>query len=372
LRLGTASDQEKLRREIAGQIKRLADEAASKTITGDTATVELDRIKALQAILAALPQRPTFPLVWAAAIGTICLIGASLAWSIHIPRTRVQLDLTTAAVVARVDNDFSWHGSWRLSPDRAQLQNLTDLVLPPEYRDLQSLAHEGSLELNVQGGNVRLRRLFVGRGAELQIAHNETGSTAIVIRGAPFRADIDVSGSVTGSAGTAPGKSLPLHKLDPVGDFAFQYDRHDAVPALLNVSPLDVLTLSEMAVAGLSFFQEQADGTQASTFFSQIIYGKLTITATGEHIPLPAGATLHLDDARGLVAALRVAPKSIQLKFAGTASGVTLGAGDFSRNLKPTILEWLFHEQRLGFFWAVVTFLWGIAWSVRTLWAGSG
>jgi hypothetical protein len=94
------------------------------------------------------------------------------------------------------------------------------------------------------------------------------------------------------------------------------------------------------------------------------------MTDTGERIPLAPAAALLLSEANGLVGALQVTPNNLRLKFEGTASEVKLGTGDFARNLKPSILDWLFHQQKLGFFWGAITFLWGMAWSARKFFSG--
>lgn len=194
------------------------------------------------------------------------------------------------------------------------------------------------------------------------------------MRGAPFRGDFDVSGAVAGRAGPTPGASLPPQRFDPdtpPARFGFQYDGRGALPALIHELPADTLRLSEITVSGLGFFEERVDGTQASTFTSQIISGTLTVTDTGEHISLAPAAALRLADARGLVTALQVTRANVQVKFEGTASDVTLGTNNFARNLKPTILEWLFHQQKLGFFWGAITFVWGIFWSARRFFSGN-
>jgi hypothetical protein len=366
-------DPADLRRGIEREIKRLAGEAGAKAISGDSPSPEVDRINELQSVLAALPQANRFPLLWAAMIGAVCLIGASLAWSISIPRARVQLTLTTASVVMRLADDFPWDGDWRVKPE-LRLRQFTHLDLPPEYGMPEPLAKEASLDLSATGGTARLRHLFLGNGAAATIASSENGATEIVVQGAPFQGDIDVSGVVSCQAGPDPGTSLPAASFDPEmppGRFGFQYDGRNVLPAVLHVSANDALDLHEIPISGLGFFEERADGTQASTFASQIISGTLTMTDTGKHMPLAPAAALRLLEAHGLVAALRVTPKEIRVKFEGTASGVTLGTGDFSRNLKPTILEWLFHQQKLGFFWGAITFLWGLAWSARKLFSGN-
>jgi len=371
---GPATDPDTLRRDITREIARLAGEAGSRAIGGETATAEVDRIKELQSVLAALPHRESFPLRWGAIIGALCLIVVSLLWTIRIPQTRLQLDLATTSITVRLKDDFSWDGNWRLNPEQVRLQHFTHLDLPPEYGVLEPLTREASLDLNVSGGSVGLRHLFVGHGASLTIASDETGATDMVVREAPFRGDLDVSGTVAGSAGPTPVTSLPPVRFDPdmpPGRFGFQYDGRGALPALLHLSSADTLRFREIAVSGLGFFEERADGTQSSVFASQIVSGTLTITDTGEQIPLVPAAALLLADAGGLVGTLRVAPNNVRVKFEGTASEVKLGTGDFARDLKPTFLEWFFHQQKLGFFWGAITFLWGMAWGARKFFSGN-
>jgi hypothetical protein len=94
------------------------------------------------------------------------------------------------------------------------------------------------------------------------------------------------------------------------------------------------------------------------------------MTDKDEQISLAPGAAVRLANIRGRISALQVKHNNVEIIFEGTANDVTLGTGDFSRNLKPTILEWLFHQQRVGFFWGALTFLWGIAWSAHKLFSG--
>jgi hypothetical protein len=86
---------------------------------------------------------------------------------------------------------------------------------------------------------------------------------------------------------------------------------------------------------------------------------------------LPRAPALLLGNAAGLVSTVRVKPNHVRAKFEGTAAEVKLGTGDFTRNLKPTILDWLFHQQKLGFFSGAITFFWGMAWSARRFFFGS-
>jgi hypothetical protein len=371
---GPATDPGTLRADISREIERVAVQAGAKTMVGDPASAEVDRIKELQSVLAALPQRQTFSLRWAMAIGVVCLIGASLALTIHVPRTRVQFDIVTSSVIIQVADKFNWAGDWRVEPAQVRLQNFTNFDLPPEYGTAESLARGTSLEMNVTDGAVVMRQLMIERGGWLTIAGHETGATEIAAQGAPFSGSLDVYGTVAGHGGLSPGLSLPNAQFDsdtPPGRFGFAYDGRGRLPAALHAWPTDTLRLRRIEVSALSFFEESADQEQDATFASQILSGTLTMTDTGEHIALAPGVALRLTDARGLVAVLKVKHKDVQVKFEGTAGDVTLGNRNFARSLKPTVLEWLLHQQTVGFFWAAITFLWGIAWSTRRLFSGN-
>jgi hypothetical protein len=226
-------------------------------------------------------------------------------------------------------------------------------------------------------GTVRVDDLFFGRGALLTIATNETGTADIVATGAPFRGEMEISGEVSGHGGLGLNEDLPLETFIsdmPPGRFAFKYSGQGArgQPPSIQGLPAEALALSDIEVTNLSFDEEvpKPGAPDHIIFTSQIAAGTITITDTGEKITLNPSATLRLMDVRGRIADLWLGSQEVHVKFEGTANKITLGNDDFARNLKPTILEWLFHQQRLGLFWGALTFLWGIFWSARRLITG--
>lgn len=370
-----AINKHSLRRSVINKIERLATEAGAKAIAGDTPIGDVEQIKALQSVLAGLSEKHSLNNL-AAGIGIACLLSVSIAIALPIPwSTRVQLNLTASSVSLRLKDDLSWHGIWRLEPKRISLENFTRLEIPPEYGQ----RHDTSIELGVDSkGSVRVSDLFFGHGALLTIATQEVGTAEIVVRDAPFHGAIDVSGEVTGHTGLALDEILPQEQFDtnlPPGRFHFWYAGQAAPgqqPPVIHGSPLDTLVLSDIAVADLSFMEEHPKpGRPDETIFaSQIIAGTLTMTDKDEQISLAPGAAVRLANIRGRISAFQVKHNNVEIIFEGTANDVTLGTGEFSRNLKPTILEWLFHQQRVGFFWGALTFLWGIAWSAHKLFSG--
>ena len=127
-----------------------------------------------------------------------------------------------------------------------------------------------------------------------------------------------------------------------------------------------------MQVSGLSFFDERSSGTGELAFASQIERGTLTLTDADEQLTLSRGAALRLGDAHGIVSEMQVGKEGLHITFEGTVATVALGRGDFDHNIKPSLLEWLYHQQKVGFLWGAVTFLWGVIWSARKVLSGSG
>jgi hypothetical protein len=219
------TNRNSLRSAIIREIEVIGREAGAKAIAGETPIADVERLKTLQCVLAALPEK-NIPFSLAVIVSIACLLVASLALAVEVPWARVQLDLTTKAIAMRLGSDLSWHGTWRLDPEQVRLENFTRIVLPPEYGPRS----ESSLELNVQNGSVRVGNLFFDRGSLLTIATSERGATDLVVSGALFRGDIDVSGEVNGHAGPVLNTSLPLERYDsetPPGRFNFIYSGQD-------------------------------------------------------------------------------------------------------------------------------------------------
>ena len=79
------------------------------------------------------------------------------------------------------------------------------------------------------------------------------------------------------------------------------------------------------------------------------------------------GSRLRLEGAEGVISRLTIGPDGAALIFEGEVRSAATGPPGFERQLKPSLLEYLYHQQRLGFFWAVASFIWGLLWSARTL-----
>jgi hypothetical protein len=363
------------RSAITRAIEELAADVGRKAIAGETPSAEIERLHALQAALAALPGRPGRFGLWAGLIGLLCLVVASAALTVRVPRTRLQLDLHTTTATLRLASDLTWDGNWSSAAGGLRVQHFTQLDLPPEYGQQTTSGREQSLDIAAPAGSVRLRHLSIGGGGVLTVSRSSDGGVDIAVLGAPFTGDIDVTGAVLASTDSGAGASLPAETFpedQPPARFGFQYDGRGPVSALLHDRPRDSLVLEEMQVSGLSFFDERSSSTGESAFASQIERGTLTLTDADEQLTLSRGAALRLGDAHGIVSEMQVGKEGLHITFEGTVATAALGRGDFDHNIKPSLLEWLYHQQKVGFLWGAVTFLWGVIWSARKVLSGSG
>jgi hypothetical protein len=367
-------DPQALRAEIGREVSRLAVEAGRKVVAGKSVDEEWARIDALQKIEAALPPAPSRLFLVTIVIGALCLIVASIAWTVRVSSTRVQLDVVTDTVSMQIASDLDWTGSWRLQPASVRLEHFSHFDLPDQYDHQPELKPGASLDLMAPTGDIHLTHLLVSSGALMTLARDEIGATDIVARAASFRGDIDVTGDLSIQAHPPIALSpRTFAKSDPPGRFGFQFTAKTpdgkavtAIPAVLHGQPIDMPVFRDITVSQLGFFEERADGTQ-TTFSSQIISGTLTLTDTDERITLGPAAALRLSRAEGLVSAVKITEKGIEITFEGTSRDVTLGTGVFERDVTPSWLEWLFHQQKLGFLWTAVTFLFGLLWSSHKL-----
>lgn len=359
----------RLSAEIDSEISRLAETAGQKALAGEPVDAEMDRIEALQRVRAALPPPPSHFVVVVVGVGLACLLVASLAWTLPTPTTRIQLVARTTNVTLRLAEPLRWTGDLHLASELIRLQHVSRIDLPPEYVTPTPLAGPAWLNLTIADGRATLRRLMIEKDATVTFVHSQTGTAEIATHGI-MSGELDAAGLVSATMGSTPAGELRLGEVrfdGPPALFGFAADGTGAEPSGLRMPLSQPLVLHDLAVSGLGLMEERADANQRPTFVSALLSGTLTLTDTGEKLVLAEDAALRLLGALGRVTTLRVGGEAITVTFEGTVSGVSLGSGDFARDLKPSILEYLYHQERLQLFWGAITFLWGLFWSARKL-----
>lgn len=357
------------RRKLSQAVAELSSAAAQKVEAGEDVTQELRELEACQKLLAALPSA-TFHRIYPAALtATMCLIVASTTWTVRVPKTKIRLRVKTTTASMRLAAPLEWEGRWRVGGDVVRLHEFARLELPPELSSSEPLTNRAWLD--IVGGSTQLTRLKIDQGALVSVTRSEFGNIEIATLNKAFQGEIQTAGSPRMSAGSAPGRSTLIQlanvEFAPPATVTFFNAGRPAVPARLRVNPSGQIKLSRVAIRGLSLSTETANAEQQPSFSSGIVEGTLTLSDTSEALTLDTGEPLAIGDAIGLISSLEMGPTGIQLSFDGEVRRLSVGVPGFERNLKPTLLEYLYAQKSFGFFWGVVTFLWGLIWSGRKL-----
>lgn len=121
-----------------------------------------------------------------------------------------------------------------------------------------------------------------------------------------------------------------------------------------------------MQTQAIGFVEEFPPGS--GNMESVIGSGELTLLETDRKVILSALDHLTLGKAKSRRLELSKADNGLRVQaiFEGSVSKVLVGTEDFSDNLTPTYLQYLYHQQGLKLFWGALVFLMGIMWRIRS------
>jgi hypothetical protein len=305
--------------------------------------------------------------VAAAIIGVTCLLIAGFAWAMRIPATKVHAALTADAVTFRLADAWHWSGTWRLGEGLFRLDEMDELSLPPELSAQPEL--KGRAWLDAERGQMTLSDLELGPHGTLALLRNPTGSLTILSLNASLRGQAQITGAPAVSAGDAPSRSAALRtaQWDIPGTISFYDAGRGSIPARIELSTSEKITWRNIPIERLSFAYETGGDTEGPAFISGIRSGTVTVSETGEKFTLREKDQLYLDEPAGLIQEMEIGADGLRISFEARVKKASLGVTGFEENLVPTWLSYVYHQERLGFFWGAVVFLWGILWSARQL-----
>jgi hypothetical protein len=357
----------------AGRVRRLrrilsatATAAAEKALAGEPIADELARLKSYEELLE-LARRPTHAnLIAATAIGAACLIIAGFAWALHIPTTKVHGTIVADAVAFGLADAWHWSGNWRLGDGMFRIDEVGELALPPELSAQPEL--KGRAWLDIEHGQLALSDLELGAHGTLALLRNPSGAIHLLSLNAALRGQAQVSGTPVLSAGDAPSRSATLRtpQWDIPGTIAFYDAGRRSVPARIELSAKDKIVWQNIPIERLSFAHE-AGGGEGPAFISGIRSGTVTVSETGEKFTLREKDHLHLEVSSGIIQEIELGSDALRISFEARARKASIGVTGLEENLVPTWLSYVYHQERLGFFWGAVVFLWGMLWSARQL-----
>jgi hypothetical protein len=239
----------------------------------------------------------------------------------------------------------------------------------PEVADVDvklSAAHDGS-----RAGSIMLEPLPLPAGTHVGISYERPDGYRLSLSserrpsGDPqtssnlprFRANLDGPVEMKRS-----GERQRLEHEMPTG---YCFDPSHEVDLNLKLLSTAKSDLTEpLSVSRLSFLKAEAQDAKRprSHRMSTIHSGSLFFEAlNGEERKLRPGEVIEFKESEGELRALELDQDRIVLRFHGSVSGIRRGAGENSRSLMPTWLDWLrARHGGLSVLWGVVIYIFGL------------
>lgn len=297
-------------------------------------------------------------------IAFVCLLIAGLAWTLRIRSTQLSFEVVTRNVSLTLSED--WSSRHQFTPNRVSINNVVKVSAPGLILPRTSDTQEELTTISLEGKKIIVDAISLLSGAKIELSSGDETLNLFVkdspVSGELFveKADIvieteDDSIAISVDSGPEPPETIGFTTAktgaDPVW---FELGRGGKNRWLSGFKSREIGFLEENPPA-------------SGNFESVILSGTVRLPETGKAENLQIWDSLILKGVQSRRVGFSNAKNGIHVLFEGTVSGILVGPQGFEKNLMPTYLEYIYHQQRLTFFWSVVVFLWGMLWSIRNM-----
>ena len=354
-----------LRERLEARRHALAESVAERVLETSLAEVgaDLAALRELEAVIAALPQARPRPPVAPILIGLASVLLVSAAWIIPISalgiRTPIVLEASSSSLELTLARDWRWTGSIDLEPGRLRLEDAAARFSDPALMPDGATADD---DLLIKADRLRMEGLESAAGMRIAFETTPDAGIGVFFRGGHGggAASIAGNGTVTG-AGLARAFAFDVPRQQ-----SFGAPGPSALRASVEFQPARPIELSGMEAAAVTF------GRLASVeegFVSGLRSGLLRLPDSAESHDLLDGQAVQLESFGGRVSRLQIGGDGVELALQGTVSRVAIIGQVSARDLTPSLLSYLYTNQRLAFLFGAISFLWATLWSARRLFA---
>tara|TARA_B100000614_G_scaffold143517_1_gene127592 strand:+ start:91 stop:1185 length:1095 start_codon:yes stop_codon:yes gene_type:complete len=300
----------------------------------------------------------------AAIVGIICVTLAAATQMVRMPSAGITLVAEATSVTFMLADPWRWEHP-ASGAHAIRLENFEAIDLPPTV-----IAKEASGDrdwIDVSGGNLSVASLSLAEGSRVTL-EAEPDAIDLFVVGGRLSGDLTLLGDVEVTAGTDDGGTdsaggARSFALPEIVSFASPGD--GIVPAHILIRDETPLTFQDVRVTSLSFARETPLEAGQTAFRSTIREGQVIVSDTQTVVPLNRGDHLELRGGEGARLVHLGLDESISVAFEGEVERAQLVQAGVHRDLRPTLLEYVYHNERLVFMWSALGFLWGFLWSAR-------
>lgn len=351
-----------LERQRGAYLGRAADALAADP--GADVAAELERVETYGKLIQAGRTAGRRERLIAAVIGIVVVTLAAATQMIRMPSAGITLVAEAASVTFTLADPWRWEHP-ASGAHAVRLENFAEIDLPPTFDTPDTW--EGGRWIDVAGGNLSIASLSLTEDARVTL-EAEADSIDLFVVGGRMSGDLTLLGAVEVEAGTdsrdgetaGGARSFPLPEI-----VSFASPGDGIVPVHILIRDENPLTFQDVRISSLAFARETPLEAGQTVFRSTILEGKVTVSDTRAVVPLNRGD--HLELAGGETARLvhLGLDESIEVAFEGEVERAQLVQAGVRRDLRPTLLEYVYHNERLVFMWSALGFLWGFLWSAR-------
>lgn len=352
MKMPSNSDLRRLRDERIRSLQRhLLEEKL------DNVKEDLEWISVIdQAIVKA---KPHHSIKWSLIIGSLCLILVTISLLIRMP----EVNFKGTFLVQRVNSTVSsnWESSHPIAFRMVDITNLSKLEGPELNLRTQP---SGTFGLRIQSENpIYLNNLMLKQNSKVSIIR-KSENIELLVRDDSISGELMFKGetfiSVTGD--TILEQKTSSSEYNTVNIFSRKVIKD---PIGIIFDRVEDWNLNRLQSSEISFDEEIISSDNVIELQSSVIKGDISVLETGKKLVFDAGDIVVFQDV--VSRRMNIFPDSTAIKVLveGKASTLRGGPKGFVSNLKPTLAEYLFHQQKVAFFYSSFIFLWGVFWSVR-------
>lgn len=287
-------------------------------------------------------------------IGLISIFLIGLGLILKIPKANIVVDIVTKNVALKLNKE--WLISNRFSSPEVTIDNLKEVSSPGMNIEVKK---DKPFSIDLKGKDIVVNNFRLSPGTEfliqlqdsLQYFKIKNGSLTTAIQAGTARVNIN-----DGQIDTNLNVRIP--QLFTIKSF-----QSVAVPISIMLRDTSQWKFRDISISGIDFLEESPPGS--GKFISSIISGNVKVLETDKETRLEEGDWLLLKKLQNRRIQITKSDSNLKIHFEGEVSNVRAGSELFEKNLKPTIIEYLYYAKSFAFFWSCVVFIWSLLWGFK-------
>jgi hypothetical protein len=295
-------------------------------------------------------------IILAILIGTICLAVIAVISISQVKTTNVSLKFTLETLTMKLAEN--WENKNSLVLQDVWIGNVTKVSssLNPE---IYSSGFPTSVEF--LSNNIQVAGIQLNKQTEIDLRIKNNILTL-------FTNDSLVNGKIGLRKGIIhldeKTDTLNIPENRPKQFYTFKCKRtpHSELTRM-DFSPADTFTMLNIQPEKLNFLIENPVGS--GNFESTFLHGKIVLHDTKKEIELLNGENIQVEFTKCRDARFFVEEGKAVIQIMGEVKSLEGGLMNEFKNYKPSLLEYLYHNQRIGLLWSAFIFLLGILFSIK-------